>query len=261
MWLRGPRIWSNPNDVEAARKLLWRVIDLGVNFLDTADVYGPGVSERLLADSLHPYPGDLVIATKGGLAGPGRGRWQPDCRPEHLKGACEASLRRLNVPRIDLYQLHTVDPKVPIEDSVGALQDLQREGKIRHIGLSNVRLEHLRRAKMIAPIVSVQNRYSLADRTSDDVLAVCEQERIAFLPWAPLAKGQLARPGNPLEEIAAAHGATPAQIALAWLLHRSPVMLPIPGTASILHLEENVAAAQIKVGAEDLRRIDVIGAA
>lgn len=253
-------IWANLYAVEAARKLLRRLLDLGVNFIDTADAYGPEVSEHLLADSLHPYPADLVIATKGGLVGPGRGRFQPDCRPEHLKVACEGSLRRLKVQRIDLYQLHTVDPKVPIEDSVGALKDLQTEGKIRHIGLSNVRVEHLRRARSIAPIVSVQNRYSLVDRSSDDVLAACEQDGIAFLPWAPLARGQLARPDSPLEEIAVTHGATPAQIALAWLLHRSPVMLPIPGTAAIPHLEENVAAAGIKLEARDLAQINAIGA-
>ncbi len=259
MRIGGPTIWRNPEALEGVRTLLRRVLELGVNFIDTADIYGPEVSERLLAASLFPYPDDLVIATKGGLTGPGRGQFQPDGRPEHLQTACERSLRRLKIAQIDLYQLHTIDPMVPLEDSVGALRDLQAEGKIRHIGLSNVSSEQLRRARAITPVVSVQNRYSLLDRSSDEVLAACTQEGIIFLPWAPLARGQLGRPGSLVSALAAARRVTPAQVALAWLLHRAPVMVPIPGTASIEHLEENVAAARIRLPPEALAQLDALG--
>ncbi len=256
MRIGGPTVWRSPEALEGVRTLLRRVLELGVNFIDTADIYGPEVSERVLAASLFPYPDDLVIATKGGLTGPGRGQFQPDGRPEHLQTACERSLRRLKIAQIDLYQLHTVDPLVPLEDSVGALRDLQAAGKIRHIGLSNVSLEQLRRARAIAPVVSVQNRYSLLDRSSDEVLAACTQEGIVFLPWAPLARGHL---GSVVSALATARRVTPTQVALAWLLHRAPVMVPIPGTASIEHLEENVAAARIRLPPEDLAQLDALG--
>lgn len=256
MRIGGPTVWRNPESLEGVRTLLRRVLELGINFIDTADIYGPEVSERLLAASLFPYPDDLVIATKGGLTGPGRGQFQPDGRPEHLQAACERSLRRLKTAQIDLYQLHTVDPMVPLEDSVGALRDLQAAGKIRHIGLSNVSLEQLQRARAIAPVVSVQNRYSLLDRSSDEVLAACAQEGIVFLPWAPLARGHL---GSAVRALAMTRGVTPTQVALAWLLHRAPVMIPIPGTASIDHLEENVAAARIPLPPEDLAQLDALG--
>ncbi len=258
MRLASSTVWERPGAAETVRALLRRVVALGVNFIDTADIYGPEVSERALADSLFPYKKDLVIATKGGLAGPGRGQFQPDGRPDHLRLACEASLRRLKLTEIALYQLHTVDPQVPLEDSVGALRDLQTAGKIRHIGLSNVSATQLQRARAVAPIRSVQNRYSLLDRRSDRVLATCTQEGIAFLPWAPLARGQLGLSGSVVSLLAATRGVTPAQIALAWLLHRAPVMVPIPGTASMPHLEENVAAAGITLDPEELAQLEVI---
>jgi aryl-alcohol dehydrogenase-like predicted oxidoreductase len=213
------------------------------------------VSENLIAEALHPYPDGLVIATKGGLLRTGPGRWPSDARPEHLREACEASLRRLKLDRIDLYQLHSPDGKVPFEDSVGALKELQDEGKIRHIGMSNVSVEELERARALVDVVTVQNRYSLEDRHSEDVLEACEQAEIGFIPWFPLATGRLAEPGGPLDRIASEHDATPAQIALAWLLARSPVMLPIPGTSSVEHLEENVAALDIELSPEEVAEI------
>jgi pyridoxine 4-dehydrogenase len=252
MRITGPGVWGGPGDAAGARALLRRVVDAGVNLIDTADSYGPEVSENLIAEALHPYPEDLVIATKGGFERPGPGRWEPACRPDRLLRCCEASLRRLKLERIDLYQLHTVDPQVPIEDSVAALAELQQEEKILHIGVCNVGGEDLDRARQIAPIVSVQNRYNLTDRHSEEVLQVCEQDGLAFLPWFPLATGDLAKPGGPLDEIAAAHDATPAQVALAWLLARSPVMLPIPGTSSIAHFEENLEAAELELSEEEL---------
>jgi aryl-alcohol dehydrogenase-like predicted oxidoreductase len=255
MRITGPGIWDEPEDPSAARELLHRVVDAGVNLLDTADSYGPEVSENLIAEALHPYPEDLVIATKGGFERPGPGRWEPACRPERLKRCCEGSLRRLKLERIDLYQLHTVDPKVPIEDSIGALAELQDEGKIRHIGVSNVSGEQLERARQIAPVVSVQNRYNLTDRASEEVLEECERAGLGFLPWFPLATGDLAAPGGPLDELAKAHDATPAQVALAWLLQRSPVMLPIPGTGSIAHFEQNLEAAAIELPDEELQTL------
>jgi pyridoxine 4-dehydrogenase len=247
MRITGKGIWGPPDDPEEARRLLRRVLELGIDLIDTADSYGPEVSENLIAEALHPYPDGLVIATKGGLRRTGPSQWPRDARPERLKECCEASLRRLKLDRIDLYQLHSPDPKVPYEDSVGALKELQDEGKIRHIGVSNVSVEELEQARGIVDVVTVQNRYNLEDRASEDVLEACEQLGIGFIPWFPLATGRLAEPGGPLDRIARDRDATPGQIALAWLLARSPVMLPIPGTSSVEHLEENVEAATIEL--------------
>lgn len=247
MRITGEGIWGPPSDREAALALLRRVVELGIDLIDTADAYGPEVSEDLIAEALHPYPEGLTIATKGGLTRTGPGEWPRDGSPQHLREACEDSLRRLKLDRIDLYQLHAPDPKVPYEDSVGTLKDLRDEGKIRHVGVSNVTVAQLRLARAIVPIVSVQNRFNLEDRSSDDVLGECESEDLAFIPWFPLRMSDLAEPGGPVIEIAQRHEATPTQIAIAWLLQRSPAMLPIPGTASIDHLEENVAAARIEL--------------
>jgi pyridoxine 4-dehydrogenase len=252
MRICGPAILGWPDDRENALRVLRRAVELGVNLIDTADSYGPEVSELLIAEALHPYPDGLVVATKGGLLRTSSGAWHRDGRPEHLREACEGSLRRLRVDRIDLYQLHAPDPQVPFEESVGELGRLRAEGKIRHVGLSNVSVEQLRRAQELVEIVSVQNRLSLADRKCEDVLDACERHGITFLPWYPLAVGRLAEPGGSLGRIADAHGATPAQVALAWLLARSPVVLPIPGTASVAHLEENVAAASLVLSDEEL---------
>ena len=255
MRITGRGIWGEPADPETARRLLRRVVELGVDLIDTADAYGPAISERLIREALHPYPDGLVIATKGGSVRFGPEGWGADGRPEHLRKACEGSLRRLHLDRIDLYQLHTVDPHVPLEESVGALRDLQEEGKIRQIGLSNVDLEELDRALEIAEVASVQNRYNLADRGSEDVLERCQELGIGFLPWFPLAAGRLATGHEALAEIARDHDAAPAQIALAWLLAHSPVMLPVPGTSSVEHLEENVAAAAIHLTDEEHDRL------
>jgi aryl-alcohol dehydrogenase-like predicted oxidoreductase len=255
MRITGDGIWGPPDDPEAARALLRRVVELGVNLIDTADSYGPEVSENLIAEALHPYPDGLVIATKGGLRRTGPGRWPRDARPERLKECCEGSLRRLRLERIDVYQLHAPDASVPLEDSLGALKELQDDGKIRHIGISNVSLEELERAREVVEVVTVQNRYSVVDRHSEDVLEACEDAGIGFIPWFPLATGDLAEPGGPLDEIARARGATPGQVALAWLLARSPVMLPIPGTSSPEHLEENLGAAELRLSEDELRRI------
>lgn len=259
MRITGPGIWGAPDDPAASRQLLRRVVDAGVNLIDTADSYGPEVSENLIAEALHPYPETLVIATKGGLERPGPGVWERNCRPERLKRCCEASLLRLKLERIDLYQLHAVDPKVPLEDSIGALVELQQEGKVLHIGVCNVSTEELERAQQLARVVSVQNRYNLADRSSEELLQACEEAGLGFLPWFPLATGDLAKPGGPLDEIAQAHGATPAQVALAWLLQHSPVLLPIPGTNSIPHFEENLEAAQLELTDEELQALDELG--
>ena len=256
MRITGEAIWGEPADPAAAKALLQRVRDAGVNLIDTADSYGPEVSESLIADALAPYPDDLVVATKGGLERPGPGRWTPACRPDRLKRCCEDSLRRLRLERIDLYQLHTVDPQVAIEDSVGALAELQQEGKIRHIGLCNVGRGDLERAQQIAPVISVQNRYNVADRASEKVLEACQEQGLAFLPWFPLATGELAQPGGQLDEVARAHDATTAQVALAWLLAHSPVTLPIPGTSSVAHFEENLEAAQLELSEEELAELD-----
>jgi pyridoxine 4-dehydrogenase len=251
MRITGRGIWGDPPDRRAAIALLRRVVERGVNFIDTADSYGPAVSESLIAEALHPYSSDLVIATKGGLIRPAPDRWDPDCRPAHLKQACEGSLRRLKLDRIDLYQLHAVDARVPFEDSIGAMVDLQRDGKIRHIGVSNVDLTDLQRARRAARIVSVQNRYNLEDRTREDVLDACTREGLAFLPWYPLGGGALAVSQSQLIQIARIHQATPSQLALAWLLYRSPMMLPIPGTSSIAHFEENLTALDLRLTKEE----------
>lgn len=252
MRVTGEGIWGEPADKDAALAVLRRVVELGVNLIDTADSYGPEVSERLIAEALYPYPQDLVIATKGGLLRPGPGQWRPDCRPEHLRAACEGSLKRLRVERIDLYQLHTVDANVPLEESIGALAELQAEGKIRHIGVSNVDASQLAKARSLVDVVSVQNHYNLSDRSSEDVLRVCEQDGLGFIPWFPLERGTLAEADGGLGRIATAHDATPPQIALAWLLQHSPVILPIPGTASTSHLEQNVAAASLRLSDDEM---------
>ncbi len=243
MRVTGEGIWGEPRDRAEAIAVLRRAVELGVNLIDTADSYGPEVSERLIAEALHPYPEELVIATKAGLDRPGPDRWIPNGRPEHLRAAAEGSLRRLKVEAIDLYQLHRIDPAVPLGDQLGALVRLQEEGKIRYIGLSEVSVAELERARKMVLIVSVQNRYSLTDRAHEAVLAHCAREEIAFLPWFPLAAGRLAEPKGPLARAARRLGATPAQVTLAWLLKRSPVVLPIPGTSSVAHLEENMDAA------------------
>ena len=255
MRITGNGIWGPPEDPEEAKRLLRRVVELGVNLVDTADSYGPEVSENLIAEALHPYPDGLVIATKGGLRRSGPGQWPRDGRPEHLKEACEASLKRLRVDRIDLYQLHSPDPQVPLEDSIGALKELQDEGKVRHVGVSNVSLDELERARALVEVVTVQNRYSLADRHSEAVLDACERDGIGFIPWFPLATGDLARPGGPLDDLARRHDAAPSQLALAWLLARSPVMLPIPGTGSVEHFEENMKAESIELAPDELERL------
>src|SRR3989440_978179 len=251
MRITGEGIWGPPPDHDEAIAVLRRAVELGVNLIDTADAYGPEVSENLIAEALHPYPDNLVIATKGGLTRSGPGAWHRHGRPEHLREACEASLRRLRVDRIALYQLHAVDPKVPFEESVGELIRLHEEGKIDLVGLSNVSVEQLEQAQGVVQIASVQNRYNLEDRDAELVLDACTDRAIGFIPWFPLATGSLARPGGPLDEIASRHDATPAQVALAWLLKRSPVMLPIPGTGSVEHLEENIAAGQLELSVDE----------
>jgi aryl-alcohol dehydrogenase-like predicted oxidoreductase len=258
MRLTGDGIWGEPRDPDECQRVLRRALELDVNLIDTADSYGPEVSERLIAEALHPYPDDLLIATKGGLTRSGPNQWHPDGRPEHLRQACEGSLARLRLERIELYQLHRVDPKVPLEESLGALIELRDEGKIARIGLSNVSVDQLTRARELTEIVSVQNRYNLIDRADEDVLEECERRGLAFIPWYPLATGTLARPGGPLARIAGRHGASPAQLALAWLLHRSAVMVPIPGTASVAHLEENVAAARIELSADEVQELGAL---
>jgi pyridoxine 4-dehydrogenase len=250
MRITGDGIWGEPKDPGEAKQVLRRAVELGVNFIDTADSYGPEVSERLIGEALHPYPGDLVIATKGGLLRGGPGDWHPDGRPQHLREALEGSLRRLKLERVDLYQLHRPDPRVPLEESLGTLAELRDEGKIRHIGVSNVSTAQLERARAVTEVVSVQNRHNLGDRSSDDVLAACEQAGIAFLPWAPLQNTRGA-----VERVAKALGVRTSQVALAWLLARSPWMLPIPGTGSVAHLEENVAAASLRLGEEQLAQL------
>ena len=254
MRITGKGIWGEPRDLDSARDVLRRTVDLGVNLIDTADSYGPEVSERLIGEALYPYDG-IAIATKGGMLRDGPGRWRAHCTPEHLRAACEGSLRRLNVEAIDVYQLHTVDRRVPYEDSIGALKSLQDEGKIKHIGVSNVNSDQLRVAQSIVEVVSVQNRYNLTDRATERVIDECAEQGIAFLPWRPLGVGDLAVPGGVLDDIAGKLDATPAQIALAWLLHRSPVMVPIPGTSSIEHLEEDIAAADVNLSDEDMENI------
>jgi len=245
MQLTGAGVWGDPKDPEEAVRVLRRAVELGVNFIDTADSYGPFVSEQLIRKALHPYADGLVIATKGGLSRSGPNDWRPLGRPEYLRQQTELSLRHLGVERIDLYQLHRIDAKVPLAEQLGELVLLQREGKIRHIGLSEVSVEQIQQARKTAEIVSVQNLYNLSTRKSEDVVEYAERENLGFIPWFPMATGELARPGGPLDGIAKEHGASPSQLALAWLLRRSPVMLPIPGTSSVAHVEENVDAAQL----------------
>jgi pyridoxine 4-dehydrogenase len=249
MRITGEGIWGPPKDRQAALAVLRRAVELGVNFIDTADSYGPNVSEELIAEALHPYPADLVIATKGGWNRPGPNQWTHDATPAHLRKAVEGSLKRLRLERIDVYQLHTPDPVVSFEDSVGTLARLKEEGKIRLVALSNVTQEHIERARKIVPIVSVQNRYSFTDREWDYVVDYCERNGVAFIPWFPLGAGRVA--GQILDQIARTHQVTPHQVALAWLLKRSPVMLPIPGTSSVKHLEENVAGASLRLTAQE----------
>ena len=256
MRLTGDGIWGEPEDPVECQRVLSRALELGVTLIDTADSYGPHVSERLIGETLHPYPDDLVIATKAGLERSGPGRWHPNGRPEHLREACEGSLRRLKLDRIDLYQLHRIDAGVPVEESLGTMLELRDEGKVRHIGLSEISVEDLDRARRTAPIATVQNRYNVADRSSEDVLDACERDGVGFMPWFPLETGALAEEGRPLAGAAKRHGAKPAQLALAWLLHRSPVMMPIPGTSSVKHLEEDLAAAQIELSNEEVREIE-----
>lgn len=256
MRITGPGIWGEPKDPAAAVRLLRRVVELGINFIDTADSYGPEVSERLIAEALHPYPAGLVLATKGGLTRQGPDRWAAVGRPEYLQQCVEMSLRRLRLDCIELYQLHRVDPKVPIEESLRVLRRMQRAGKIRHVGLSEVTVAEIEMARRVLPIASVQNLYNFGNRKSEAVLEYCEQHHIAFIPWYPIAAGDLAKSGGPLDQAARRHGVTVSQIALAWLLHRSPVMLPIPGTSSIEHLEENTAAAGLRLDEPEWRSIE-----
>ncbi|MEA2445329.1 MAG: pyridoxine 4-dehydrogenase [Thermoleophilales bacterium] len=261
MRITGPGIWGEPDDPAAARAVLRRGHEIGVDFVDTADAYGPEVSERLIAQAMHPYPEGYVVATKGGSVRPGQGQWVINGKPDHLKRACEDSMLRLRVDQIYLYQLHAVDPNVPLAESVGALKELQDEGKIRHVGLSNVKLDELDEARGLVDVVSVQNRYSLSDRGSDDILAACERYGMAFLPYFPLAAGKLAKSGGALDEVAQHHGSTAGQVALAWLLARSPNMVPIPGTSSADHLEENMGAATLELSDEEFATLDAAGRA
>jgi pyridoxine 4-dehydrogenase len=256
MRITGKGIWGEPADRAEAVRVLRRAVELGINFIDTADSYGPSVSEEIIAEALHPYPAGLVIATKGGFERSGPDRWTENGRPEHLIAACEGSLRRLRLDRIDLYQLHRIDSKVSAEDQLGTLKNLQAQGKIKQIGLSEVSVKQIRQARTMVSIVSVQNRYSLADRGSEDVLQYCEQENLGFIPWFPLAAGRMSGSDSPISDAAARLKVTPSQVALAWLLARSPVMLPIPGTSKLQHLEENVAAAGLKMDADIMQQLD-----
>jgi len=259
MRITGNGIWGEPADRAGAIRVLRRAVELGINFIDTADSYGPGVSEEIIAEALHPYPENLVIATKGGYERPGPNRWVENGTPQHLRSACEGSLRRLRLDRIDLYQLHRIDPKVPAEDQLGTLKDLQAEGKIKHIGLSEVTVPKIQHAQTVVPVVSVQNRYSVADRGSEDVLEYCEKQKMGFIPWFPLAAGQLSGADSPIRRVAGRLNATPSQVALAWLLARSPVILPIPGTSSVEHLEENVAAAGLRIDENKMQELGQAG--
>ncbi len=256
MRITGEGIWGEPKNPEEARRVLERVPELGINFIDTADAYGPEVSERLIAETLHPYPNGLVVATKGANARTGPGQWHPVGRPEYLQQCVEMSLRRLKLERIDLWQLHRIDPKVPVEQSLEPIAKMQQEGKIRHFGLSEVKPHEIEQVQKILPVASVQNMYNIGDRHHEDTLHFCERHNIAFIPWFPVAAGKLANPGGPLDKAAKRHDATIAQLALAWLLHRSPVMLPIPGTSSVKHLEENTAAANLKLSPEEWKAIE-----
>jgi pyridoxine 4-dehydrogenase len=256
MRITGDGIWGEPRDRENAKKVLRRAVELGVNFIDTADSYGPHVSERLIGEALAPYAQGVVIATKGGLTRQGPNQWLPVGRPEYLTQQVEMSLRLLKTDRIDLWQLHRIDPKVPVEESLGAIKKLQEQGKIRHVGLSEVKPHEIDRARKVIEIVSVQNQYNIGDRQHEDVLEYCAKHKLAFIPWFPVAAGKLARPGGKLDATAKKYGATVSQLSLAWLLHHSPVMLPIPGTSSLEHLEENIAAAAVKLSDAEWKQIE-----
>ena len=255
MRITGRGIWGPPEDHDEAIAVLRRAVELGINLIDTANSYGPEVSENLIAEALYPYPEDLVVATKAGLVRPGPNRWDPDGRPDHIRAECEGSLRRLRLERIDLYQFHRPDPDVPFEESVGAFAELREEGKVANVGLSNVTVDELRQAQAILPIVSVQNRYNVLERHDEDVLDACAADGLGFIPWMPINHHKVSGHGA-LAEVAKAHDATPAQVALAWLLRHSPVMLPIPGTSSVEHLEENVAAAQLQLSDDEMQRLE-----
>lgn len=256
MRITGPGIWGEPADAAEAKRVLKRAVELDVNFIDTADAYGPDVSERLIGEALAPYAKNMVVATKGGLVRTGPNAWQPVGRPEYLTQQVEMSLRYLKTDTILLWQLHRIDPQVPVEDSLGAMVKLQKEGKIRHIGLSEVKVPEIERAQKVAKIVSVQNRYNVGDREHEDVLTWCEKNHVAFIPWFPVAAGKLAQPGGKLDEVSKRHGATVSQLSIAWLLHRSPVMLPIPGTSSVQHLEENMKAGAIALSDKEMQEIE-----
>jgi len=256
MRITGPGIWGEPKDRENAKKVLRRAVELGVNFIDTADSYGPAVSERLIGEALAPYAKGVVVATKAGLTRQGPDKWLPVGRPEYLIQQVEMSLRYLKIERFDLWQLHRIDPKVPVEESLGAIKKLQDQGKIRHVGLSEVKPHEIDRARKVIEIVSVQNQYNLSDRQHEDVVEYCTKHNLAFIPWFPVASGKLAKPGGKLDAAAKKHGATVSQLSLAWLLHHSPVMLPIPGTSSVEHLEENIAAAAVKLTDAEWKEIE-----
>ncbi len=256
MRITGEGVWGEPKDEAEAKRLLKRSIEIGINFIDTSDAYGPEVSERLIAEALHPYPKGLVIATKGGLTRTGPQQWHPVGRPEYLQQCVEMSLRRLKIDRIDLWQLHRIDPKVPVEESLEPILKLQEQGKIRHIGLSEVKPNEIQQVQKLAKVVSVQNLYNIGDRKHEDTLEYCEQQGIGFIPWFPVAAGKLAQQGGPLDKAAKRHDATVSQLALAWLLHRSPVMLPIPGTSSTKHLEENTRAASLQLDSKEWNEIE-----
>jgi aryl-alcohol dehydrogenase-like predicted oxidoreductase len=256
MRIVGEGVWGEPKDAENSRRVLRRAVELGVNFIDTADAYGPDVSERLIGEALAPYKAGVVIATKGGLTRQGPNQWLPVGRPEYLTQQVEMSLRLLKLERLDLWQLHRIDPKVPVEESLGAIKELQKQGKVRHIGLSEVKVQEIEQARKVVEIVSVQNKYNIGDRAHEDVLEYCTKHSIAFIPWFPVAAGELAKPGGKLDRAAKAHGATVSQLSLAWLLHRSPVILPIPGTSSVEHLEENVKAQDVSLSDDEWGEIE-----
>ena len=256
MRITGEGVWGNPKDPAAAKKVLQKAVELGVNFIDTADAYGPEVSENLIAEALHPYPKGLVVATKGGLTRQGPGKWLPVGRPEYIQQCVEMSLRRLRLDCIDLYQLHRIDPKVPAEETLGALKKLQEEGKIRHLGLSEVSVKEIEHAQKIVKVVSVQNLYNISDRKHEDVVIFCEKNELGFIPWFPMAGGDMLKPGGVLDTAAKRHDATVSQVALAWLLHRSKTMLPIPGTSTVGHLEENVAASTLDLTGDEWAEIE-----
>jgi pyridoxine 4-dehydrogenase len=258
MRLTGEGIWGEPKNRDNAKKVLHSAVELGINFIDTADSYGPEVSEQLIGEALAPYPKGVVIATKGGLTRQGPNKWLPVGRPEYLVQQVEMSLRRLRVERIDLWQLHRIDPKVPVEESLGAIKQLQQQGKIRHVGLSEVKPHEIEQARKVIDIVSVQNQYNIGDRQHEEVLEYCAKHKLAFIPWFPVAAGKLARPGGKLDSVAKAHGVSVSQLSLAWLLHHSPVMLPIPGTSSVSHLEENIAGAAVKLSAAEWKAIETV---